>query len=90
MVLNLKCGHSLNYMLSFIKKWIKWNAKNPDKKININFTVLPYDDMHNKLQSALLSGKGAPDICDIEVGKFPNFLKGDPQLETFNRCSCTL
>lgn len=59
----------------------KWNEKNPDKKLNINFTVLPYDDMHNKLQSALLSGQGAPDICDIEVGKFPNFLKGDPQLE---------
>ena len=40
--------------------------------------------MHNKLQSALLSGKGAPDMCDIEVGKFPNFLKGEPQLETFD------
>jgi len=62
----------------------KWNDKNPDKKLNINFTVLPYDDMHNKLQSALLSGQGAPDICDIELGKFPNFLKGDPQLETLD------
>ena len=62
----------------------KWNDKNPDKKLNINFTVLPYDDMHNKLQSALLSGQGAPDICDIEVGKFPNFLKGEPQLETLD------
>ncbi|HCW53856.1 MAG TPA: ABC transporter substrate-binding protein [Clostridium sp.] len=59
----------------------EWNEKNPDKKIKINFTVLPYDDMHNKLQSALLAGKGAPDLCDIEVGKFPNFLKGEPQLE---------
>lgn len=59
----------------------KWNEKNPDKKLDIEFTVLPYDDMHNKLQSALLSGQGAPDICDIEVGKFPNFLKGEPQLE---------
>jgi arabinosaccharide transport system substrate-binding protein len=62
----------------------KWNEKNPDKKLDIEFTVLPYDDMHNKLQSALLSGQGAPDICDIEVGKFPNFLKGDPQLETLD------
>ena len=25
-----------------------------------------------------------PDMCDIEVGKFPNFLKGEPQLETFD------
>ncbi|OOM77173.1 putative arabinose-binding protein precursor [Clostridium puniceum] len=62
----------------------KWNTNNPDKKLDIEFTVLPYDDMHNKLQSALLSGQGAPDICDIEVGKFPNFLKGEPQLETLD------
>lgn len=60
---------------------VKWNEKNPDKKLNINVTVLPYDDMHNKLQSALLSGQGAPDAVDIELGKFPNFLKGEPQLE---------
>ena len=25
-----------------------------------------------------------PDLCDIEVGQFPNFLKGVPQLETLN------
>ncbi|MBE6070640.1 MAG: carbohydrate ABC transporter substrate-binding protein [Clostridium butyricum] len=62
----------------------QWNEQNPDKQIKINFTVLPYDDMHNKLQSALLSGKGAPDMCDIELGKFANFLKGEPQLESFN------
>ncbi|OVE68634.1 ABC transporter substrate-binding protein [Clostridium diolis] len=70
---------------TFYEKMLeKWNQKNPDKKLNINFTVLPYDDMHNKLQSALLSGQGAPDACDIEVGKFPNFLKGDPQLENLD------
>ena len=69
----------------FYEEMLKeWNEKNPDKQIKIKFTVLPYDDMHNKLQSALLSGKGAPDMCDIEVGKFPNFLKGEPRLETFD------
>lgn len=40
--------------------------------------------MHTKLQSSLLSGKGAPDLCDIEVGQFSNFLKCVPQLETLN------
>jgi len=65
----------------FEKMLVSWNEKNPDKKLDINFSVLPYDDMHNKLQSALLSGQGAPDMVDIELGKFPNFLKGDPQLE---------
>jgi arabinosaccharide transport system substrate-binding protein len=66
------------------KMLTKWNEKNPDKKLNIKFSVLPYDDMHNKLQSALLSGQGAPDIVDIELGKFPNFLKGEPQLESLD------
>ena len=62
----------------------EWNKKNPDKTINLKMTVLPYGDMHTKLQSSLLAGKGAPDLCDIEVGQFPNFLKGVPQLEPLN------
>ncbi len=58
-----------------------WNKSHSDKPINLTVTVLPYDDMHNKLQIALqANGEGAPDICDIEVGKFPNFLQGTPQL----------
>lgn len=59
-----------------------WNKLHPDRPINLTITVLPYDDMHNKLQIALqANGEGAPDICDIEIGKFPNFLQGTPQLE---------
>ncbi|MDF9841589.1 ABC-type glycerol-3-phosphate transport system substrate-binding protein [Paenibacillus sp. PastF-1] len=27
---------------------------------------------------------GAPDIADIELGKFPDFLAGEPQLEPLN------
>ena len=58
-----------------------WNKAHADKAINLTITVLPYDDMHNKLAIALqANGEGAPDICDIEVGKFPNFLQGTPQL----------
>lgn len=68
----------------FQKMLDKWNVENPEKQLKINFTVLPYDDMHNKLQSALLAGEGAPDLCDVEVSKFPNFLKGEPQLETLD------
>lgn len=62
----------------------EWNEQYPDRPINIKFTVLPYDDMHNKLQLALQSGTGAPDLCDVELGKFPNFLMGEPQLEILN------
>ena len=48
----------------------KWNAENPERQIKLNVTVMPYDDMHNKLSIAVQSGTGAPDIADIELGKF--------------------
>jgi len=61
-----------------------WNELNPDRTIELEATVLPYDDMHNKLQIALQSGVGAPDLCDVEVSRFPNFLQGVPQLIVLN------
>jgi len=54
-----------------------WNENNKDKQIKLNVTVMPYDDMHNKLLMAVQTGEGAPDIADIELGRFPNFLEGD-------------
>ncbi len=54
-----------------------WNEENPDRQIKLNVTVMPYDDMHSKLLLAVQTGKGAPDISDIELGQFPNFLAGD-------------
>lgn len=62
----------------------EWNKANPDKQIQLKANVFPYDDMHNKLLVALQSGKGAPDIADIEVTKFANFLKGQPQILPLN------
>jgi len=53
-----------------------WNKANPDKQIILKTDVYPYDEQHNKLLIALQSGTGAPDIADIEIGKFANFLKG--------------
>ena len=48
-------------------------------------TVMPYDDMHNKLLIAVQTGEGAPDISDIELGRFPDFLAGDDvPLEALN------
>lgn len=40
--------------------------------------------MHNNLLLAVQSGVGAPDMADIEISKFANFLKGTPQLEPLN------
>lgn len=62
----------------------KWNAENPGEQINLVSAPFPYDDMHNKLLVALQSGVGAPDIVDIELNKFPNFLRGDIQLVPLN------
>ena len=62
-----------------------WNEQNPDRPVAINPTVFPYDDMHNKLLIALQSGTGAPDIVDIEIGKYANFLMGETQLVPLNR-----
>ena len=53
-----------------------WNKEHPDKPIKIQAEVYPYEDMHTKLLVALQSGVGAPDFADIEITKFPNYLKG--------------
>lgn len=62
----------------------RWNTAYPDQQIELVANTFPYDDMHNKLLVALQSGTGAPDIADIELNKFPNFLKGEPQLLPLN------
>lgn len=62
----------------------KWNEKNPDKQIEFEGSTFPYDDMHNKLLVALQTGVGAPDMADIEISKFANYLKGTPQLAPLN------
>ncbi|WP_339157463.1 ABC transporter substrate-binding protein [Paenibacillus sp. FSL W8-0186] len=68
----------------FEKMLGKWNEANQDRQIKLNVTVMPYDDMHNKLSIAVQTGVGAPDIADIELGKFPDFLAGTPQLVPLN------
>jgi arabinosaccharide transport system substrate-binding protein len=62
-----------------------WNAVNPDKQIELKTEVYPYEDLHNKLLIALQSGTGAPDIADIEISMFANYLKGTtPSLVPLN------
>lgn len=62
-----------------------WNKAHPDKQIQITFTTYPYGDMHNKMIMANQTGSGAPDICDIEIGQFPNFMKGKVQFVEMNK-----
>lgn len=53
-----------------------WNKENPDRPIEITCTTYPYGDMHTKLLTSLTAGTGAPDICDVEIGQFPNVVAG--------------
>ena len=55
----------------------EWNEQNPDRPVDLDVTVYPYQDMHNKLQLAVNSGSGLPDVVDIEVNKFGNFVAAD-------------
>ena len=52
----------------------QWNAENPDRQIDLTVSTIGYDDMHNKLKIALQAGEGVPDLCDVELGQFPNVL----------------
>ena len=53
-----------------------WNAAFPDKKITLNCSVIAYQQMHDNLAAAFTAGTGAPNLVDIEIGKFANFTKG--------------
>ncbi|TCL76773.1 L-arabinose-binding protein [Hydrogenispora ethanolica] len=62
-----------------------WNKAHPAQPIALKTEVYNYDEMHNKLLVALQSGVGAPDLADIEISKFANYLKGKtPQLVSLN------
>ncbi|MBM7540935.1 ABC transporter substrate-binding protein [Amphibacillus cookii] len=63
---------------------IRWNEEFPDNPIQFTAETYPFDQMHNNLTLALQSGQGAPDMVDIEIARFPNFLQGEIQLEPLN------
>ena len=62
----------------------KYNAQTTGPKLEIDMQVYPYEDLHSKLTIALQTGEGAPDISDIEINMFANYLKGDIQLAAMN------
>jgi len=69
----------------FMKEMLdRWNADSANPTIEMDMQVYPYEEMHNKLTIALQSGEGAPDIVDIEINMFANYLSGDIQLAPLN------
>ena len=64
----------------WLKRAQQWNAANPDRPIALDPSVIEYTQMHDNLAAAFVSGSGAPNIVDIEIGKFANFTKGTVHL----------
>ena len=57
----------------------RWNETYPDRPIELNAETLGYDDLHNNLLISLQTGTGAPDIVDIEIAMYANFITGDEE-----------
>lgn len=63
-------------------RWFRSMAESYAEEVNgdfsLNVSEIAYGDMHDKLLIALQSGGvGAPDLSDIEQGRFGGFLGGD-------------
>lgn len=54
-----------------------WNEENKDKQIKLTATVIPFAQLYQKLTVSLRSGKGAPDLVDVELGQTAMLLKGN-------------
>ena len=64
---------------------VTWNERNPDRPIKLVAETYGYDDNHNKLLIALQAGQGAPDMVDIEISRFANYVRGTtPSLAPLN------
>lgn len=51
----------------------EYQKQYPNAKIDAK--VIPYDQMHDKLFSSLISDVGVPDMVDIEIGQISRFLQ---------------
>lgn len=58
----------------------EFNAENNDYNILLRASTADYADMHDRLLIALQSGTGAPDLADIEIGRFGTYLRGEVPL----------
>ena len=74
-------------MLSFIDQHLTfsqkmaaiWNEQRPDEQVNIIPTKLEWAAMHDALLTELQAGEGVPDIADVEIGRWPTFMRGEVQ-----------
>jgi len=57
----------------------RWNETYPDRQIDLQAETLGYDDLHNNLMISLQTGTGAPDMVDIEIAMYANFITGEEE-----------
>jgi len=46
-------------------------------KIKVNAVFVPFGELHDKLQTTLAAGTGAPDVAEVEVNQFTRYVTGD-------------
>ncbi|PRX29505.1 L-arabinose-binding protein [Orenia metallireducens] len=61
------------------KKAKEFNDLHPEFDFKLKTQTYPYDQMHDKLNIALQTGIGGPDISDIEIGKFPGIVANNKE-----------
>lgn len=62
----------------------RFNEENDNYNIIIKSSTAEFGEMHDRLLVALQSGSGAPDLVDIEIGRFGTFTRGDVALHPLN------
>ncbi|MCY4537265.1 MAG: hypothetical protein OXE52_03445, partial [Chloroflexi bacterium] len=72
-------------------RWFREQAERYAEEVNADFSInvveIAYADMHDRLLISIQSGGvGAPDIADVEQGRFGSFLRGggDPGFVELN------
>ena len=58
----------------------RFNEENDEYNIILNASTAEFAEMHDRLLVSLQSGSGAPDLVDIEIGRFGTFTRGDVAL----------
>jgi arabinosaccharide transport system substrate-binding protein len=69
-----------NHADFLIQRAEEFNATNTQYNILLDTSSAEYEIMHDRLLISLQSGTGAPDLADIEIGRFGTFLRGDVPL----------
>lgn len=65
---------------AFTDKAFQENAAAFNKEypnIKVNTVIMDFGAMHDKLQTTLAAGTGAPDVAEVEQGQFPRYMTGN-------------